>query len=164
MHHLPLCVLLLLLWYHWAFKEFVTDAEQQHWWGFGFYLQVGGAAQAESTEELDLCTRRDGGKKTGSVWERNHYLNSMFAALRGYYTQKQSEGKEETQSAARGGRFSFDLDLSVHSLHGERFKGRVLLWLVNASWGQALAKWGGFCGNQSAHTVVDKTTLPQRTI
>lgn len=60
-------------------------------------------------------------------------MNSMFAALRGYYTQKQSEGKEETQSAARGGRFSFDLDLSVHSLHGERFKGRVLLWLVNAS-------------------------------
>ena len=33
---------------------------------------------------------------------------------------------------SQGGRSSFDLDLSVHSLHAERLKGRVSLWLASA--------------------------------
>lgn len=62
-------------------------------------------------------------------------LELHVCSIRGYYTQKLTEGKEETQLhnyISQGGRFSFDLDLSVHSLHAERFKGRVSLWLASS--------------------------------
>lgn len=47
-----------------SFEEFGTDAEQQLWWGFGFYLQVGGAARAERGEA------GEGGRKTENLCER----------------------------------------------------------------------------------------------
>lgn len=159
MHHLPLWVLLLLLEVSQGFEEFGTDTELQSWWGFGFYLQVGGAAQVERGEagSVHVCERkREENRKriTGAVWEGKPLLELHVCSIRDHYTQKLTEGKEETQLhnyISQGGRFSFDLDLSVHSLHAERFKGRVSIWLASAGWGEGLAERSSFCNTHSTH-------------
>lgn len=93
---------------------------------------MGGAARAESRRRAGSVHVRGRREENRICVREKPLLELHVCSIRGYYTQKQSEGKEETQSAAQGGRFSFDLDSSVHSLHGERFKGRVLLWLASA--------------------------------
>lgn len=102
----------------------------------------------ERREALDLCMYvREGGRKTGSVWVRNPHCSYMFAALEVIIDRSKLMEKRKPKLLhsyiSQGGRFSFDLDLSVHSSHAERFKGMVLLWLASAGWGQDLAERKG---------------------
>lgn len=68
-----------------SFEEFGTDAEQQLWWGFGFYLQVGGAAtscERSSAGSVHVCEKRRRRRK-GKQEEREKalYGNCMFSEL-----------------------------------------------------------------------------------
>lgn len=145
-------------------EEFGTDAEQQLWWGLGFYLQVGGAARAEGEEShwISTCMWGEGGRKTGSLWEGNHLLHRHVCSIWGYHKQKQtSKGRKNRKPnqlhncISQGGRFLFDLDLSLHSLHAERFKGMVSLWLAALAEVKNRAERRGCCDCNSPHSVVD---------
>lgn len=77
----------------------------------------------------------------------------MFAAL--LARRKRASCDDRSQ----GRRSSFDLELSVHSLHAERFKGRVSLWF----WQRSTSSWErGESAHTHTHTVDDKTIQPQR--
>lgn len=58
------------------------------------------------------------------VREKNHYWDYMFAALEVIiYRSKLREKRKPNQlhnDISQGGRFSFDLDVLVHSLHAEK--------------------------------------------
>lgn len=93
MHHLPLVCVAAAGWKDHTREELGTHTEQPPWRGFGFYLQVGGAARA-ARGEVDLSERvRGRGRKTqreqttGCVREREATAGATQAAPL-YITQR----------------------------------------------------------------------------
>lgn len=141
--------------YHWG-----TEAERQLWWSSGFYLQVGGAEQNGERRHIRRW------KKIGRWEERICTGKQTTSGALQHRADEKSEGE-------RG-----DLTICATIYHEEEdsrltwtslcilctqndLRGRVLFWLAGTCWGQTGNERGGFCGNYSAFTVVDKTISPQ---
>lgn len=118
-------------------------------------LSAGGWSCASWARRSWLCAcmgEKEGGKQkkdNRSCARGKPLLELHVCSIRHYYTQKLTQLHDHI---SQGGRFSFDLDLSLHSLHAERFKGRVSIWLASAGWGEDLAERSGICNTHSTHT------------
>lgn len=129
MLHLPLWEFLLLLSLQAGSITELWGVWDRHWTAVlvrVWLLSAGGwsCTSWERRSWLCACMReKEGGKQredNRSCVRGKPLLELHVCSIRGHYTQKLTEGKEETQLhnyISQGGRFSFDLDLSVHSLH-----------------------------------------------
>lgn len=154
-HHLPLSVCVCVCYcccrleVSHSFEEFRSDAEQQPWWGFGFYLQVGGAEARPGSERV---WETQGGKQ--KAWTREKQPSGLcVCSTRG---QRKTKLTQLLHRWSGGGRFSFVLDVSAHSSHAGRFKGRVSLWFwlgSRSDWEEAF-----FRLPQHTHTHTQKST------
>lgn len=127
-HHLPLCAAAAAAAAGWRYHKALRSCSGE---GLAFICRWVELHEFERREEkgsVHVCERKESKEGGG---ERNRKIRSgscMFAAL---LARQKKKGSCDDRS--QGGRSSFDLELSVHSLHAERFKGRVSLWFWQRS-------------------------------
>lgn len=102
-----------------ALEELGTGAGE----GLAFICRWVELHEPRERSSSGVCAGGGGGRKEGkrgAERERNHDWNCVFVASDVIKGRSEPEAQSAAGYTSQGGRLSFDLDLSLHSLHAER--------------------------------------------